>query len=147
MNASATTISDLIAAFNERLVALVATDTGLRTTVDEGFDPKWANWHIIDFSVRDQWQSLGERGNTGNERWDDAQAEPAYPQFEWEKASEEAMYWDDISDLQCPAGSYSLCRFAVDPARIDAVMALVQKAPVVSDSERAEALADSLSQV
>lgn len=142
MNTAIITIADLLDAFNERLVALTTTDTGLRTTVAEGFDPKWGNWFVLDFAVRADWQQLGERGNTGNENW--AQAEPAYPKVSWESATDDAIYWDDIEDLQIPEGTYTLMRFAVDPNRLDEVMALVKRAPIVADAERAEMLADSI---
>lgn len=140
MNATATTLTGLLNAFNERLVALQVTDTGKRTAGMN--DAKWDDWVILDFAVRADWQVLGERGNTGNEGgWGEAEA--AYPQVEWESATDDAIYWDDIEDLQVPENTYTLMRFAVDPARLDAVMELVRQAPLVSDAERADALADA----
>jgi hypothetical protein len=138
------TLTELIEAFNERLIALEVSDTGLRTTVDDGYDPKWGGWHIIDFSVRPAWRAHAIAGNTGNERW--SEGEPAYPTPEWETITDNAIYNDDIIDLQVPPDSYSFMRFAVDPARIDRVLELVRRAPVVSAEQRSAELVEYLSE-
>jgi hypothetical protein len=133
------TLDQLIAAFNQRLAALEAVDTG---QVTEGFDAGWNGWPLIEMRVRPEWRGSDTHDEVRDGMWNNGEA--AWPTVEWETITNEAIYWDDYEDFHVTPGSFGFQRFAVDPARIDQVLALVEKVPVLTDEGRAGQLADHL---
>lgn len=130
-------IYDLVLEFDKRLYGLAAYVTGQETTVAPGRDKKWEGWHIISFNVRTDFEHLAEKGNVGNQ--DVWSREPAMPSPEWETQLDDAIYHDDIEDLQVPDDSYVLMRFAVDPKRIDLVYQYLRlNYPEIDQEARAE---------
>lgn len=119
----APTLTQLIDAFNERLIALEVFGTGRRSTHGHS---------LIAIGVREQWQQTDVGQNAHNVEW--SLNEPALPTVAWYQDSDDAINWDyrDQGALE----AHVFMRLSIDPARIAAVLERLERIPVASPAER-----------
>lgn len=133
-----TDTQQLIDAFNERLCALEVVLMPQRVESDK---PQWDNWQVFEFQVRPEWRHLiGEDNRAGDQ--DGWQNEAALPNFDWEDATDEAIYWDDLVALTRSDEQYAYVCLAVAPdaERMQRIMDHLQKLPAITDEQRAAEL-------